>query len=417
MEAVIVGARGSRLAQAMVQELITHLSGCPVVTFKARSVMTSGDRDRKTPMRDLGGGGGGVFTTQLEQELLAGRVDIAVHSLKDLPTAPPDGLVLAVTPPRADPLDALSGSTLEGLRPGARVGTGSVRRIAQLRALRPDVEVVPIRGNVPPRLAKVKSGLDAVILAASGLRRLGLDDAITELLDPALFPPSPGQGALAVQVRAADRELLEMLNAFGDPDADAAVRAERALLGELHGGCSVPVGAYATRSGGVLTLSAQVTSLDGRQKVTGTAAAPRMKGARGPMEVASVAAMGPPAELPPSRTTANRDMTRPSMRGSADCRTAITEMRMSDQASPMPASPASTAGTVGATAVTTIDPAMIAAASAMARGPGAPRAAPMGPRPATRPGAGRCVRWSARCSEGRRPSARERCSMGVRSPA
>jgi hydroxymethylbilane synthase len=213
---------------------------------------------------------GGVFTTQLEQELLAGRVDIAVHSLKDLPTAPPDGLVLAVTPPRADPLDALCGSTLAGLHPGARIGTGSARRVAQLNALRPDVEVVPIRGNVPPRLAKIKSGLDAVILAASGLRRLGLDDAITELLDPALFPPSPGQGALAVQVRASDRELLEMLNAFGDPDADAAVRAERALLGELHGGCSVPVGAHAVRSAGVLSLSAQVTSLDGRQRVTGT---------------------------------------------------------------------------------------------------------------------------------------------------
>jgi hydroxymethylbilane synthase len=270
METVVVGARGSRLAQLMVQELITRLSGCPVVQFKARSVMTDGDKDRKTLLRDLGGGAGGVFTTQLEQELLAGRVDIAVHSLKDLPTAPPDGLILAVTPPRVDPRDALCGSTLEGLRPGARVGTGSARRIAQLRALRPDVEVVPIRGNVPPRLAKIKSGLDAVILAASGLRRLGLDDAITELLDPALFPPSPGQGALAVQVRASDTELLEMLNAFGDPDADAAVRAERAVLGELHGGCSVPVGAFATRSGGVLTLSAQVTSLDGRQKVSGT---------------------------------------------------------------------------------------------------------------------------------------------------
>jgi hydroxymethylbilane synthase len=209
----------------------------------------------------------------LEQELLAGKVDIAVHSLKDLPTAPPDGLVLAVTPPRADPLDALCGSTLEGLRPGARVGTGSARRVAQLKALRPDVEVVPIRGNVPPRLARIKSGLDAVILAASGLRRLGLDDAITELLDPELFPPSPGQGALAVQVRAADRELLEMLNSFGDQDADAAVRAERALLGNLHGGCSVPVGAYATRAAGLLTLSAQVTSLDGTQKVTGAVAA------------------------------------------------------------------------------------------------------------------------------------------------
>jgi hydroxymethylbilane synthase len=270
VETVIVGARGSRLAQIMVHELIDHLGECPVVRFKARSVMTDGDRDRKTPVRSLSGGQGGVFTTQLEQELLAGRVDIAVHSLKDLPTAPPEGLVLAVTPPRADPLDALCGSTLEGLRQGARVGTGSARRVAQLKALRPDVEVVAIRGNVPPRLAKIKSGLDAVILAASGLRRLGLDDAITELLDASLFPPSPGQGALAVQVRASDRELFQMLNAYGDPDADAAVRAERALLGELHGGCSVPVGALAVRRAGVLSLSAQVTSLDGRDRVTGT---------------------------------------------------------------------------------------------------------------------------------------------------
>src|SRR3984957_1900999 len=265
----------------MVQELITHLSGCPVVRFKAKSVMTDGDRDRKTPLRNLGGVDGGVFTTQLERELLTGSIDIAVHSLKDLPTAPPDGLVLAVTPPRADPLDALCGSTVEGLRPGARVGTGSARRIAQLKALRPDVEVVPIRGNVPPRLARIKSGLDAVILAASALRRLGLDDAITELLDPSLFPPSPGQGALAVQVRTGDRELLEMLNAFGDPDADSAVRAERAVLAELHGGCSVPVGALATRRDGMLSLTAQVTSLDGRARAsaTGTGADPEAVGA------------------------------------------------------------------------------------------------------------------------------------------
>jgi hydroxymethylbilane synthase len=269
VEDVIVGARGSRLAQLMVQELIDHLAGCPVVRFKARSVMTDGDKDRKTPLRQLGGGEGGVFTTQLEEELRAGRVDIAVHSLKDLPTAAPEGLVLTVTPPRADPLDALCGSTLAGLRPGARVGTGSARRIAQLKALRPDVEVTAIRGNVPARLAKSRSGLDAVILAACGLQRLGADDAITELLDPSLFPPSPGQGALAVQVRAADRELLEMLNAFGDPDADAAVRAERALLAELHGGCSVPVGALAVCRDGVLSLNAQVTSLDGCERVTG----------------------------------------------------------------------------------------------------------------------------------------------------
>jgi hydroxymethylbilane synthase len=268
MESVVVGARGSRLAQVMVRELLDRLGGCPVVEFKARSVMSDGDRDRKSLVRDLGGEG--VFTTQLEAELLAGRIDIAVHSLKDLPTAPPAGLALAVTPARADPLDALCGSTLAGLRPGARVGTGSARRIAQLKAVRPDVEVVPIRGNVPGRLARIKSGLDAVLLAACGLRRLGLDDAVTELLDPALFPPSPGQGALAVQVRAGDRELLEMLNAYGDPDADAAVRAERALLADLHGGCSVPVGALATRRDGVLSLYGQVTSLDGRSRVEGS---------------------------------------------------------------------------------------------------------------------------------------------------
>jgi hydroxymethylbilane synthase len=272
VETVIVGARGSKLAQIMVRELIARLDGCPVVRFRARTVMTGGDKDRRSSVAALGGGGaGGVFTTQLEEELRAGRVDIAVHSLKDLPTGSPEDLALAVTPPRADPLDALCGSTLAGLRPGARVGTGSARRIAQLKALRPDVDVVPIRGNVPPRLAKLKSGLDAVILAAAGLRRLGLDDAISELLDPAVFPPSPGQGALAVQVRASDSELLAMLNSFGDPGTDAEVRAERALLADLHGGCSVPVGAHATGQDGILTLHAQVTSLDGQDRVTGTA--------------------------------------------------------------------------------------------------------------------------------------------------
>ncbi len=224
METVVVGARGSKLAQVMVTELITLLGSCPVVRFKPRAVMTDGDRDRRTPLRELGGGdAGGVFTNQLQEELYAGRIDVAVHSLKDLPTACPDGLVLTVTPPRQDACDALCGSTLDGLRPGARVGTGSARRVAQLKALCPAVEVVPIRGNVPARLARLKSGLDAVVLAAAGLRRLGLDDAITELLDPQVFPPSPGQGALGIQVRMADGELREMLDSYGDPAADAAV--------------------------------------------------------------------------------------------------------------------------------------------------------------------------------------------------
>lgn len=273
METVVVGARGSRLAQMMVAEFLARLGGpCPVVKFTNRIVMTDGDRDRKSSLREVSGASGsGAFTNQLAQELLEGRIDIAVHSMKDLPTAMPEGLVLAVTPPREDLHDALCGSTLAGLWRGARVGTGSPRRIAQLTALRPDLTIVPIRGNVPPRLAKVKAGLDAVVLAAAGLRRLGLAEHITELLPLDDFPPSPGQGAMGIQLRAADTELVEMLNSYGDPATDAAVLAERALLAELHGGCSVPVGAYAVPSGAGLKLTAQVTSLDGTQRVFASA--------------------------------------------------------------------------------------------------------------------------------------------------
>ncbi|MGH3898428.1 MAG: hydroxymethylbilane synthase [Pseudonocardiaceae bacterium] len=262
-----MGARGSHLAQAMAAEYLARLGGpCPVVKFKNRVVMTDGDRNRKSTLSEVSGGSG-AFSNQLEQELLEGRIDVAVHSLKDLPTAMPGGLVLAVTPPREDIHDALCGSTLAGLRRGARVGTGSPRRVAQLKALRPDLNIVPIRGNVPPRLAKLKTGLDAVVLAAAGLRRLGLEDGITELLPLDDFPPSPGQGAMGIQLRAADTELLEMLNFYGDPATDAAVLAERVLLAELHGGCSVPVGAYAMPWAAGLKLTAQVTSLDGTQRV------------------------------------------------------------------------------------------------------------------------------------------------------
>ncbi len=271
METVVVGARGSRLAQAMVAEFLARLGGpCPVVKFTNRVVMTEGDRDRMSSLREVSGGSG-AFSNQLEQELLEGRIDIAVHSLKDLPTAMPEGLVLAVTPPREDIHDALCGSTLAGLRRGARVGTGSPRRVAQLKALRPDLTIVPIRGNVPPRLAKLKTGMDAVVLAAAGLRRLGLADSITEQLPLDDFPPSPGQGAMGIQLRAADTELLEMLNSYGDSATNAAVLAERALLAELHGGCSVPVGAYAMLAGDGLKLTAQVTSLDGTQRVSASA--------------------------------------------------------------------------------------------------------------------------------------------------
>jgi hydroxymethylbilane synthase len=275
MGTVVIGARGSKLAQVMVAEFLAGLGGsCPVVRFQNRVVLTDGDKDRRSPMSAVGGASGGAFTSQLEAELRAGRIDVAVHSLKDLPTQPPDGLALATTPgPRADLREALIGAPLGALRYGARVGTGSTRRIAQLRAVRPDLKVVPLRGNVPARVAKLKTaGLDAVMLAAAGLCRLGLEDRIAEFLPLDQFPPSPGQGAMGIQVRAADRELLTMLSSYGDPAADRAVRAERALLGALHGGCSVPVGAHAVVTGPGLTLTGQVTSLDGRRQLTATAA-------------------------------------------------------------------------------------------------------------------------------------------------
>ncbi|MGH3277318.1 MAG: hydroxymethylbilane synthase [Streptosporangiaceae bacterium] len=273
-DTVVIGARGSKLAQLMVAEFLAGLGGsCPVVRFSNRVVLTAGDRDRVSPLSAVGGASGGAFTSQLESELREHRIDVAIHSLKDLPTDMPDGLALALTPgPRGDIREALVGAALGALPYGARVGTGSPRRTAQLLAVRPDLRVIPVRGNVPGRLAQLKSaGLDAVMLAAAGLRRLGLDDAIAELLPLAEFPPSPGQGAIGVQVRSGDAELLAMLSACGDVPADRAVRAERALLRALHGGCSVPVGAYAVAERTGLTLTAQVTSLDGRQQVTGSA--------------------------------------------------------------------------------------------------------------------------------------------------
>jgi hydroxymethylbilane synthase len=274
LDTVVVGARGSKLAQVMVTEFLDGLGGtCPVVRFRNEIVVTDGDRDRVSALAEVGGTAGGAFTRQIEAELRSGRIDVAIHSLKDLPTQQPEGLALATTPARADIREAICGIPLGALRYGARVGTGSPRRIAQLLAVRPDLDVVPLRGNVPTRLAKLATeGLDAVMLAAAGLHRLGLADRIAELLPLAEFPPSPGQGAIAVQVRASDTELLAMLSSYGDPAAEAEVAAERALLGALHGGCSVPVGAYArTGADGLLTLTAQVTALDGRRQVSGSA--------------------------------------------------------------------------------------------------------------------------------------------------
>jgi hydroxymethylbilane synthase len=231
-------------------------------------ISTQGDRS-SAAIEQLGGTG--VFVTALRERLLAGDVDLAVHSLKDLPTGPAPGLVVAAVPLREDPRDALvarDGLTLNELPAGARIGTGSPRRAAQLRALGREFEVVPIRGNVDTRLGKVGSGqLDAVVLARAGLARLGRLADITEVLDPLTMLPAPGQGALAIECRSDDAELATMLALLDDAGTRAAVLAERTLLAELEAGCTAPVGAYAEVAEGdrglEIYLRGVVVSVDG----------------------------------------------------------------------------------------------------------------------------------------------------------
>ncbi|MFC4035179.1 hydroxymethylbilane synthase [Streptomyces polygonati] len=278
MAQYLVGSRASNLARAQVREYLRPLrERFPAVTFTHRVIVEGGDKDRKSLLSNVSAvSGGSAFSSEQEAALSRGDVDTVVHSLKDLPTSNPPGLVLLPPPGREEVADALCGSTLSGLRKGAKVGTGAPRRVAQLLAVRPDLHIVPIRGNVPPRLKKIETeGLDAVVLAVAGLRRLGLEDAIGEVLPLDLFPPSPGQGALGIQVREDSATLREILSTAGDLAVDAQVRAERAFLAELHGGCSVPVGAYAeTMPGGELRLFGQVTSLDGTERVSGSRSGP-----------------------------------------------------------------------------------------------------------------------------------------------
>lgn len=241
-----VGTRASALAttqSAQVAERLAELTG---VETELVTISTEGDRNSR-PLTDFGGQG--VFVSALRDALLEGAVDVAVHSLKDIPTAPAEGITLAAVPSRVDPRDAVvarDGLTLGELPPGSRVGTGSPRRAAQLNALGLGIEVVGLRGNVDTRLGKVRNGdLDAVVLAAAGLRRLGRIEEATELLDPLQVLPAPGQGALACECRADDSDVAGLLARLDDDATRAAVTAERSLLASLEAGCSAPVGAWA----------------------------------------------------------------------------------------------------------------------------------------------------------------------------
>jgi hydroxymethylbilane synthase len=270
--ALRLGTRRSTLATTqsqLVADALTATSGREVVLV---GVTTEGDRSTAA-LATIGGTG--VFVSALREAVLRGEVDLAVHSLKDLPTADPDGLLLAAVPQREDPRDALvarDGLTLGELPPGSTVGTGSPRRAAQLRALGLGLEVVDLRGNVDTRLRRVTDGdLDAVVLARAGLARLGRLDSATEVLDPLQMLPAPGQGALAVECRQDDTATADLLAALDDPLTRAAVTAERSLLAALEAGCSAPVGGYAEVAEGEdrpeLYLRGAVVAIDGSASV------------------------------------------------------------------------------------------------------------------------------------------------------
>jgi hydroxymethylbilane synthase len=275
-----LGTRASALARTQSQAVADAITAATGATVELVPIVTEGDRSAAS-IAQLGGTG--VFVTAIRRALLEGSIDLAVHSYKDLPTAPEPGLILAAVPGREDPRDALvarDGLTLGQLPRGARVGTGAPRRVAQLRALGLGLEVVPIRGNVDTRLARVVGGdrdgdLDAVVLARAGLARLGRLDVITETLDPLQVLPAPAQGALAVECRTSDARTRELVGRLEDQTARACVIAERSTLAALEAGCSAPVAAYAEvaegEDGPELFLRASVTAIDGSDAVRGSA--------------------------------------------------------------------------------------------------------------------------------------------------
>ena len=265
-----IGTRGSQLALAQSRWVQAALQRQhPDLAIELVTITTTGDRFLDAPLSTLGGKG--VFVKEIEDALTANRIDCAVNSMKDVPTELASGLVIAAIPPRADPRDTLisrSRAALRDLPLGARLGTSSLRRMALLRAQRPDLEVVALRGNVDTRLRKLDAGdLDAVVLAAAGLHRLGIVRTDVELLDPENFVPAIGQGALAIESR--DDTTLARLAALDDTDTRIAVSAERAFLARVGGSCRTPLAAHATVSAGQVTLRALIANPDGSQVVRG----------------------------------------------------------------------------------------------------------------------------------------------------
>jgi hydroxymethylbilane synthase len=265
-----IGTRGSPLALAQARETRDRLAaahGLDPEAVAIEVIRTSGDMIQDRLLAEAGGKG--LFTKEIEEALLAGRIDIAVHSAKDLPTVLPAGLVLGAFLKREDPRDVFisrKAKSLTDLPPGATLGTASLRRQALAKRLRPDLRIVVLRGNVETRLRKLDEGVaDATLLALAGLKRLGLQDAATEILDVAQFPPAVGQGAIALEIRKADEKTHALLTAIGDADTAAALAAERAFLAVLDGSCRTPIAGHATLSGERIRFAGMIIKPDGSE--------------------------------------------------------------------------------------------------------------------------------------------------------
>ncbi len=268
-QTITIGTRGSQLALWQAEYIKKRLNvRFPDLEISLQIIKTTGDKIREASLVGLGKG---VFTKEIEHALLAGTIDLAVHSMKDLPTELPDGLCIAAIPAREDPRDVLitrTGLPLDGLRQGAKIGTSSPRRRAQLVYLRPDLAVADIRGNLDTRLRKLyETDLDGIILAAAGLKRLIGEEKITEYFSIDRMVPAVGQGALGIEIREDALELKELLSAINDHDSETEVIAERAVLRGLGGGCQVPIGANARLNDRALSLIGIVSSPDGGRRV------------------------------------------------------------------------------------------------------------------------------------------------------
>jgi hydroxymethylbilane synthase len=277
MRNIVVGSRQSALALTQTEWVIDRLKelGIPCA-FDVKKILTKGDKILDVTLSKVGGKG--LFVKEIEMALLNGEIDMAVHSMKDMPAQFPDGLVITAIPKRVDPRDCLISRDhrkLVDLPHGAKVGTSSLRRNAQLLHARPDLNIEPIRGNINTRLRKLEEeGFDAIILAAAGLERMGWSDRISEYLDVNTCIPAVGQGALGIQCRAEDKELIELLSQLDDASTRKTVMAERAFLQTFNGGCQIPIGAFAILDGDGIQISGIVGSADGRkllvEKMEGT---------------------------------------------------------------------------------------------------------------------------------------------------